>query len=195
MQAGSSTHRRLGALAGASAAALAALAIASPCLASAGASHLLLESAGSPAAVGSPAYATVRFGACGTILAGGTLSSNNEPKDTAAFTEGSSTGGGCGESGPSLEGKVLSASVTKKGVLMLLGEMVYITRLPKPCTYKVHKLEGTFAIPGSTAATVSGTGRRLGGSSIGCTMTVELEGVEGTFGSVQKGPAFEASLD
>jgi hypothetical protein len=47
-------------------------------------------------------------------------------------------------------------------------------------------------VPGSTVATVSGVGRRLGSSRTGCPMTEKLEGVEATLAPTEKGPAFEA---
>lgn len=182
---------RLGALAVASA--LAAL-VTLPGTASARASRLVLEVSGVAVAPGSPADVTAKLGPCGTITGAGTLAGNDRGTDRAAFTEGGSTGGGCGEAGPLFSGRVEAAHVTSAGVLTLLGEMTYITGHPGYCTYSLKKLEGTFAMPGSTAATVSGVGTRVGSRKTGCALHATLEGVEAKLGPTESGPAFEALL-
>ncbi len=130
----------------------------------------------------------------GTVIAAGTLAGNDRATDRAAFTEGGSSGGGCGEGGPSFSGVIESARATSAGVLTLVGEMTYVTGQPGYCTYTVKKLEGTFAVPGSTAATVSGVGTRVGSRRTGCALHAKLEGVEAKLAPTEGGPAFEAVL-
>lgn len=178
-----------------SAVALAAMTLVpAPATAAAGGSRLVLEVSGVAAAQGSPAYATARLGACGTIIAEGTVMTNDRAKDAASFTESIAHGGGCGEAGPNFEGTIESAKVTAQGDLKLLGTMTYITSLPKFCTYRITQLEGAFTVPGSTSATVSGVGTRVGSRATGCAKTEKLKGVEAKLGPTELSPGFEAVL-
>ncbi len=174
--------------------ALLALGLVAPGLASAASYLTTLESSGAAVAAGSPANATVRFGACGTLLASGTVTSNGKPTDALAFTAGAGSGGGCGEGGPSLEGTITGAKLNHAGQLSLSGTMTYTTGLPMPCTYTLEKLHGTVAIPGPSTASVSGTGKRVGGPKTGCATKATLEGVEATLSPSESGPAFEVVL-
>lgn len=164
-----------------------------PAAAGANSARLILESSAVPAMPGSASYATARLGPCGTIKASGTLTNNDRPKDTSAFIESQSTGGGCGEAGPSFSGRLDGARVDAEGTISLLGEMTYIPGLSF-CTYRVKKLEGTFSLPGLTEATVSGTGTRVGSSKTGCAKHTRLDGVEAKLGPTEDS-TFEAALD
>jgi hypothetical protein len=185
--------RRSFSFAGFGATALLAVLSLLPATASARAAHVVLLASGTAVQPGSPAYASARLGPCGTIIAGGTLTDNGHAKDNAAFDEGGSSGGGCGEAGPSFSGTIEGARTSNAGTITLLGEITYITAIPF-CTYKLKKLVGTFSLPGSTEATVSGTGARIGSSKTGCAKHATVEGVEAKLGPTE-GSAFEVVLE
>ncbi len=176
-------------------AALGALAVLPP-MAGARSPRLVLEASGAPAAQGSPAYLTASLGTCGTIPAGGTLVKNSNSKDRAGFTEGGTLGGEgrgiCGQGGPSFFGTIEAARLSSSGAMTLLGHVIFVT--PTPCRYEFRKLEGSFTVPGTTEATLSGTGKRDSSRPSRCGPHLFLEGIEVTLGPAE-GSAFQTVLE
>lgn len=156
-------------------------------------SRLVLNSGDVTVAPGTPTEGELKFGPCGTLESAGTLEGNDMMIDTAQFTSFTGNGGGCGEGGPSASGDVTSMEVSANGVFTALGEVTYLTSLPKRCDYLIKKLTGKFTIPGQTKTDLSGTGKRVkGASEKGCKGTVHVSEVEATLKDASTDTIYEA---
>ncbi len=159
------------------------------------ASKLVLMSGGSAVAPGTGTFGTLRFGPCGSFKSTGALTDNEKMADKAVFTTFENSPGGCGEGGPAATGQLEQVAVTSNGMITLRGEITYTTELPKKCEYSLTKLRGSFAVPGTTSAQVSGTAKRLmSGSEHGCKGAIHLTGEEATLGDLESGTPFEAVM-
>ena len=102
------------------------------------------------------------IGPCGTAGLNGKLASNGQPSDEARFT-GSDVGGGCGEGGPIISGRIESMTLTRAGKLTVHAKIVYesgdVAR--KHCIWQIEELAGAFRLPGPTEAKLTATGTLL----------------------------------
>ncbi len=157
------------------------------------ASQLVLRSGGNVVTTGTGTFGTLRFGPCGSFKSTGTLAQNGRMADKAVFTTFENSPGGCGEGGPAATGQLEGVAVTSKGMMTLTGKIIYTTEIPQKCEYSLTKLRGTFAVPGTTSAQVSGTAKRLmSGSEHGCKGAIHLTGEEATLDDLESGTPFEA---
>jgi hypothetical protein len=158
-------------------------------------SPLILKADGAVAPAGTPATGVLQFGPCGTLRSSGTLVTNERRTDKAALPNVEEEGGGgCGEGGPNVTGQIDRIKVASAGRLTVVGEVSYATILPEECVYRLTKLKGHFAIPGSTQALVSGVGFRAAGSSEGCAEKLRVRDAEAALYDSFSGEAFEAEL-
>jgi len=107
------------------------------------------------------------------------------------FTGTASSGGGCGEGGPIIEGSINSFEVNRGGKFFVRGPLTYTTTGTMTCTYTLTKLKGTFAVPGVTVATLSGVGKHTLGNPAGCPKRLHVSGAEATLSDVETGEPFE----
>jgi hypothetical protein len=141
--------------------------------ASAKVDDLVLFSQGAPASVGETAYGGITVDEC-AVMTEGTLTANNQPSDTAAFS--TNVEESCGKAGYSITGVVKSAKLSAKGAMLFTSTITL--SVPGPCNYSIQKYsvpfntntngeEGATTGEGEVNAKLSKTG-----SSKSCAKTV-----------------------
>jgi hypothetical protein len=127
---------------------------------------LVLFSQGTPAPVGETAYAEILVDEC-AVTTEGTLTANNKPSDTAAFS--ANVEEGCGKAGYSITGAVNSAKLSSDGTMSFTSTITL--NVPGPCNYSITKYSVPFNTNGDEATGGEGKGTaRLSkkGSSKSC---------------------------
>jgi hypothetical protein len=92
-----------------------------------------------PAPVGETAYAGIAVDEC-AVISEGTLTANNQPSDTAAFS--TNVEESCGKAGYSITGVVKSAKLSAKGTMLFTSTITL--SVPGPCNYSIKKYSVPF---------------------------------------------------
>lgn len=141
---------------------------------------LVLKEGSAVAAEGSPASGSLDS-ICAHLAFGGTLTINDEPIDKAVFDEG---GGTDTCEGVLVRGQVKAIKVTNSGRFLVVTHLIYEAVTSGKCVYVISKLAGTFAIPGLTRSTVSGTGNLAAKRSTpGCAEQIVIGEVQAVLSS------------
>jgi hypothetical protein len=109
---------------------------------------------------------------CAQFVFGGTLTVNSEPTDKALFDEGGGTNT-C--EGVRVRGVVKAIKLTSSGQFVVVTHLSYEVLTAGTCVYVIGRLAGSFTIPGTTTATVAGTGKlAVKRSSAGCAEQIAI---------------------
>jgi hypothetical protein len=182
--------RRTGVLAGS---VVCALTISGAAASGAGArAALFLSSHGSIVADGTPASGALNIFPCASFGFTGVLGVNGEPMDEATFT---ATRGTDMCEGVLVHGTVSAIKLTGGGRFVVDTHIVWEELAGRRCVYVIRRLQGAFAIPGPTRATLSASGRLAAKrSDAGCEESLQITEASAALYDGETDEPFQAEL-